>query len=229
MSKPAFQEELTTAEVEDWTALRRRMVDQQLIPRGIADLHVLNAMREVPRHLFVPVDLWDQAYEDWPLSIGFGQTISQPLTVAYMAQALRLRGFERVLEVGAGSGYGAAVLSRIARHVHTVERIPELANRATNKLAELGYRNVDVHQDDGTLGLPAYAPFDAIVVAAGAEQLPPPYLDQLAPNGRILIPIGDRTNGQRLMRFTKRADEVLEENLGRFAFVPLLGKFGWES
>lgn len=209
--------------------LRRRMVDQQLVPRGIRDPHVLQAMLDVPRHAFVPEQWRGEAYEDWPLPIGFEQTISQPLTVAYMVQALMLKGHERVLEVGAGSGYGAAVLSRIARQVHTVERIPQLANRAADTLAALGYSNVEVHADDGTLGLPAYAPWDAIIVTAAAEQLPPPYLQHLTDSGRILIPIGDRTRGQDLTRFSVQAGKVIEENLGRFAFVPLLGKFGWEE
>ena len=209
--------------------LRQRMVDQQLIPRGINDRLVLNAMREVPRHEFVPEQWQDEAYEDWPLPIGFGQTISQPLTVAFMAQALQLSGDERVLEVGTGSGYGAAVLGAIARVVHTVERIPQLAARAREKLSSLSYRNVQVHVDDGTLGLPAFAPFDGIVVTAGSGNLPPPYREQLADGGRIVIPIGDRTDGQYLMRYTLRNGKLSEENLGLFAFVPLVGKFGWEA
>ncbi len=212
-----------------FAVLRQRMVDQQLAARGIRDPGVLRAMLEVPRHQFVPSQWQAEAYEDWPLPIGFGQTISQPLTVACMVQALRLKGHERVLEVGAGSGYGAAVLSRIAREVHSIERIPQLAAWAAQRLATLGYRNVEVHADDGTLGLPAHAPFDAIIVTAGAEQLPPPYVNQLTENGRILIPIGDRNAGQKLLRFTLRAGQLIEDNLGLFAFVPLLGKFGWEA
>ena len=209
--------------------LRQRMVDQQLLPRGIHDRNVLNAMREVPRHEFMPAQWLDEAYEDWPLPIGFGQTISQPLTVAFMVQAMRLKGDERVLEVGTGSGYGAAVLGAIAREVHTVERIPQLAERAQEKLSALGYRNVHVHVDDGTLGLPAFAPFDAVVVTAGAGHLPPPYREQLADGGRIVIPIGDRNEGQQLLRFTLHNGKLSEEDLGLFAFVPLVGKFGWEA
>jgi protein-L-isoaspartate(D-aspartate) O-methyltransferase len=184
-------------------------------------------MLEVPRHRFVPPHLQAEAYDDCPLPIGFGQTISQPLTVAWMAQALDLTDRDRVLEVGAGSGYGAAVLSRLAREVHTVERIPELAARASKVLNELGYHNVQVHEANGTLGLPSQAPFDAIVVTAGGAQLPPPYREQLIENGRILIPIGDPRGGQQMMRYTLRGGELTEENLGLFAFVPLVGKFGW--
>jgi protein-L-isoaspartate(D-aspartate) O-methyltransferase len=209
--------------------LRRRMIELQLIPRGISDPLVLSAMSEVPRHLFVPEAWREESYDDGPLPIGFGQTISQPLTVAFMLQALQLQGFEKVLDIGTGSGYSAAVLSRLARVVHSVERIPQLASAAAERLARLGYSNVTVHVADGTLGLPAQAPFDAIVVAAGARQLPLPYLDQLSEQGRILIPLGDLATGQELIRFTKREGEVIEENLGLFAFVPLLGKFGWDA
>jgi protein-L-isoaspartate(D-aspartate) O-methyltransferase len=204
------------------------MVEQQLRPRGIHDQRVLEAMREVPRHEFVPVQNRDESYEDRPLPIGYEQTISQPLTVAYMIQALQLSGGERVMDVGTGSGYAAAVISRIVREVHSVERIPQLAKTASERLAALGYDNIHVHVSDGTLGLPSDSPYDAIVVAAGGTQLPPPYVDQLADNGRIVIPLGDRNDGQRLMRFTKRAGKVWEEDLGAFAFVPLLGQFGWQ-
>jgi protein-L-isoaspartate(D-aspartate) O-methyltransferase len=222
-------ESVSESTEQRFARLRRRMVDEQLVSRGIQDRHVLDAMREVPRHEFVLPQWRDEAYEDWPLPIGLGQTISQPLTVAYMVQALRLTGIERVLEIGTGSGYGAAVLARLALEVHTVERIPQLANRAADKLASLGFNNVEVHVDDGTLGLPAHVPFDAIVVTAGGEQLPPPYVEQLSEGGRIVIPIGERTEGQQLMRFTKYAGKLIEENLGLFAFVPLVGKFGWDS
>lgn len=209
-----------------YAKLRRRMVDLKLVHRGIHDHRVLDAMLEVPRHLFVPEAWREESYDDGPLPIGFGQTISQPLTVAYMLQALRLQGPERVLEIGTGSGYSAAVLSHLAREVHSIERIPELAASAAERLTRWGYRNVQVHQADGTLGLPDQAPFDAIVVAAGSPRLPPPYVEQLSEGGRILIPIGEPLAGQSLMRFTRQAGELVEEDLGLFAFVPLLGKFG---
>lgn len=214
---------------ELFEALRRKMVEQQLLTRGIHDPRVLFAMASVPRHRFVPRALRDEAYDDCPLPIGFGQTISQPLTVAWMVQALQLQGNERVLEIGTGSGYGAAVLSLVAREVYTVERIPELAERATKCLADLNYRNTHVYVDDGTLGLPSQAPFDAIIVTAAGERLPPPYLEQLADGGQILIPIGKQWSGQQMMRYTWAAGTLQEEDLGQFAFVPLLGKFGAES
>lgn len=218
-------------ESDDQRLARQRasMVREQLVPRGIHDRRVLEAMGEVPRHEFVPVACRHEAYQDWPLPIGFEQTISQPLTVAFMIQALHLQGEERVLDVGTGSGYSAAILSRLAREVHTVERIPELAERAERTLRNLGYDQVHVHVDDGTLGLPTHAPFDAIIVAAGAQRLPPPYVEQLAPRGRIVIPIGGRNTGQCLMRYSLFESELIEDNLGLFAFVPLLGKFGWRS
>jgi protein-L-isoaspartate(D-aspartate) O-methyltransferase len=209
--------------------LRQQMVERQLAHRGICDPRVLMAMSSVPRHHFVPRILRNEAYDDCPLPIGFGQTISQPLTVAWMAQALQLEGHERILDIGTGSGYGAAVLSLLAREVHTVELIPELAERAAKCLADLGYSNVTVHINDGTLGLPEQAPFDAIVVAAAGDRLPPPYIDQLAEGGRILIPIGKQASGQHMIRYTLDNGTLKNEDLGRFAFVPLLGKFGTDS
>ena len=171
--------------------LRRYMVENQLASHGIADSRVLDAMGRVPRELFVLPEMRDTAYEDGPLPIGFGQTISQPYTVAFMCEALRLDGTEKVLEIGAGSGYAAAVLSLLTKSVFTIERVPELAEQARSQLVELGYDNVQVITGDGTLGLPAEAPFDAIVVTAGAETLPDTYIQQLRPGGRIVIPIGE--------------------------------------
>ena len=215
----------------DWSRfarLREAMVQEQLLRRGIDDARVLAAMSQVPREKFVPAALRDEAYDDWPLPIGFGQTISQPLTVAFMLQALQLGGSEKVLEIGAGSGYAAAVLSRLAATVHTVERIAGLAREAQRRLKELGCDNVHVHIANGTLGLPEHAPFDAIVVTAGAASLPPPYEAQLAENGRIVIPIGESTN-QCMYRFTKRGGKLVALNLGEFAFVPLIGEYGWQQ
>jgi protein-L-isoaspartate(D-aspartate) O-methyltransferase len=213
----------------EFERLRRQMVDWQLASRGIRDPSVLAAMGEVPRHRFVPAHLVADAYDDSPLPIGFGQTISQPLTVAWMAQALQLQGDEKVLEVGTGSGYGAAVLSRLAAEVHTIERIPQLAERATKVLDALHYHNVTVHSDDGTLGLAEEAPFDAIIVTAAGETLPPPYAKQLRDGGRILIPLGRQEDGQQMMRFNLQGGGLRSENLGLFAFVPLLGKYGATS
>ena len=206
--------------------LRREMVETQLLPRGVDDPRVLEAMQTVPRDAFVPPAYRHLAYEDGPLPIGFGQTISQPFTVAYMAQALKLRGDEKVLEVGTGSGYGAAVLSKLARSVWTIERIPELAESARRKLAELGYENVRVITGDGSIGLPEEAPFDGIVVTAGAPRLPEGYLEQLAEGGRLVIPVGGE-GGQVLYAFTRRPDgDVSIEDLGGFVFVPLIGRHG---
>jgi protein-L-isoaspartate(D-aspartate) O-methyltransferase len=163
------------------------------------------------------------------LPIGFGQTISQPFTVAFMCQALQLEGTEKVLEIGAGSGYGAAVLSLLASSVFTMERVPGLVNSARASLAQGGYQNVQVIAGDGTLGLPAESPFDAIVVTAGAETLPDAYLRQLRAGGRIVIPLGRSRHNQTMYRFTRLDGQLQIENLGGFAFVPLIGRYGWHE
>ncbi len=213
----------------DFAELRRWMVDEQLREHGISDERVLDAMRRVPREEFVPDELRGAAYEDGPLPIGCGQAISQPFTVAFMCQALQLEGPEKVLEIGAGSGYGAAVLSRLAARVFSVERIPELVKTAHANLARVGYENVHVVEGDGTLGLPDEAPFDGIVVTAGAETLPDAYVRQLKPGGRIVIPVGRSRYGQTMYRFTRGDEHLRVENLGGFAFVPLIGKYGWHE
>lgn len=210
-----------------FAGLRSRMVEAQLADHGIEDRRVLDAMARVPREEFVPPEMCDAAYEDGPLPIGYGQTISQPFTVAFMCEALRLDGGEKVLEIGAGSGYSAAVLSLLAKSVFSIERVPELAEQARERLARLGYDNVRVISGDGTLGLPAEAPFDAIVVTAGAEALPDTYVQQLRMQGRIVIPIGEYRYNQEMYRFTRQEGELRVENLGGFAFVPLIGKYGW--
>jgi protein-L-isoaspartate(D-aspartate) O-methyltransferase len=201
---------------------RRRMVEEQLQPRGIVDPRVLDAMLRVPREQFVPAAFRAVAYADQPLPIGYGQTISQPFTVAFMCQALGLEGHEKVLEIGAGSGYGAAVLAELARQVYAVERIAKLAERARERLKRLGYRNVEVRVANGTLGLAQEAPFHAIVVAAGAPDLPRAYAEQLAEAGRLVIPLGARQYEQRLYRCTKRGGRLTCDDLGAFAFVPLV-------
>lgn len=207
---------------------RRAMLEGQIKRRGVRDPRVLDAMSRIPREEFVPAKFRNRAYGDWPVSIGFGQTISQPFTVAYMAEALLLTGEENVLEVGTGSGYGAAVLSQLAASVHTIERIPELAQQAAHLMRWLGYQNVTVHAGSGSLGLPECAPFDAIVVTAAARELPEPYREQLTEGGRILIPLGD-AGAQSMFRFTKRSNDLEMENLGGFVFVPLIGEYGWEE
>ena len=203
------------------------MIAEQLQRRDIVDPAVLAAFEAVPREAFVDQDMAEYAYEDGPLSIGYGQTISQPYVVAMTAQALRLHGGERILEIGTGSGYAAAILSRIAGEVHTVERIPELSDVARFRLAKLGYDNVFVHCADGTLGWPAAAPYEAIAVAAGAPRPPPTLLHQLTIGGRIVLPHGNESM-QRLVRITRKSEsEFVEENLGDVRFVPLLGAEGW--
>jgi protein-L-isoaspartate(D-aspartate) O-methyltransferase len=201
---------------------RHNMVVQQLERRGIRDPRVLEAMEWVPREEFVPADLKDLAYDDRALPIGLEQTISQPYTVAFMCQEARLAADDKVLEIGTGSGYGAAVLSLLAGEVHSVERIDELFSAARERLARLGYDKVRVYLDDGTRGLPAEAPFDAILVTAGALSLPETYQDQLAEGGRLLIPIGPPAY-QQMFRITRRGERFDRDDLGSFGFVPLVG------
>lgn len=207
---------------------RGRMVERHLAARGIHDEAVLAAMRAVPREAFIAGALAEFAYEDTPLPIEAGQTISQPYIVAVMAEALELQPHERVLEIGTGSGYAAAVLGRIAAQVYTIERHAELAEAATRRLARLGYDNVHVMHGDGTLGWPTEAPFDAIVVAAAGPQIPPALLQQLAVGGRLVIPVGDTPRTQELLRVRRRADgSYAEDHLGGVRFVPLIGAQGW--
>ncbi len=194
--------------------------------REISDKRVLSAMERVPRELFVPPESYNLAYEDIPLSIGYGQTISQPFIVAMMTQALQLQGDEKVLEIGTGSGYQTAILAELCRWVVTVERIPELANSAKQRLDRLGYRNVEVHLAGETLGWPESAPYDAIIVTAGAPQVPEVLLKQLAPRGRMVIPVGTRWE-QDLLKVTKGKKQVVIENLGGCRFVPLISKDAW--
>ena len=212
----------------DASAARKRMVQQQLVSRGIRDERVLEAMAGVPRERFVPPQLLDSAWDDNPLPIGHSQTISQPYTVARMCEALQLTDSETVLEIGAGSGYSACVLACLARQVHTVERIPELACDAQARVAQLGYTNVCIHTGDGSPGLPEEAPFGAIVIAAGAPSVPPSCVDQLAEGGRLVLPVGSRAH-QQLCRYTKIGGRLQEEQLGAYVFVPLLGKEGWAT
>ena len=205
------------------------MVEDQLVRRGISDERVLEAFRQVPREEFVDTGLREFAHRDTPLSIGSGQTISQPYVVALTAQSLALNGSERVLEVGAGSGYAAAILSRLAREVYTVERHEDLAATAAERLERLGYDNVKVLVGDGTLGWPEHAPFDAIAVAAGAPEVPRALLEQLAPGGRLLIPVGSSSSRQVLMRITREGNEFREEPILDVRFVPLIGEQGFSA
>lgn len=208
---------------------RRRMVDYLRTHYGIADTRVLAAMDRVPRHAFVPTALSAQAYKDNALPIAGGQTISQPFIVARMTELLELTGRERVLEVGAGSGYQSAILASIARKVFAVERLPHLLASARETLLRLGFRNISFRCDDGTNGWQVYSPFDAILVAAGGPILPKPLLEQLGPGGRLIIPIGEDQKTQRLVRATLTENGIVTEDFGPCSFVPLIGSHGWSA
>jgi protein-L-isoaspartate(D-aspartate) O-methyltransferase len=211
-----------------YTSQRNRMVDDQIFERGIRDSRVLDALRSVPRHRFVPPRERHMAYTDGPLLIGHNQTISQPYIVALMTELLELRGDEVVLEVGTGSGYQAAILGLLAREVHTIERHAELATHAQAVLEEIGLANVHVHVGDGSAGLPAFAPYQAIIVTAAAPRVPQPLLDQLADGGRLVLPVGS-LGGQALERWVRRGDQYSHRVNTAVAFVPLRGEYGWQE
>jgi protein-L-isoaspartate(D-aspartate) O-methyltransferase len=212
----------------DYRLARERMVKNQLIPRGIRDQRVLDVMAKVPRHLFVEEALLGEAYNDHPLPIGHGQTISQPYIVALMTEALLLRGTEKVLEIGTGSGYQTAILANLSERVYTVERIRPLMVKARTTLDSLGYTNVLFKAFDGTLGWKEFEPFDAIMVTAGAPDFPQPLLSQLAEGGRLVIPVGSRFN-QELVRVFRKEGSFIKENLGGCRFVDLIGAHGWKD
>ncbi|NPA15098.1 MAG: protein-L-isoaspartate(D-aspartate) O-methyltransferase [Deferribacteres bacterium] len=209
---------------------RRKALVELLRKKGIRDERVLNAILRVPRHLFVPPELVDRAYDDRPLPIGKGQTISQPYIVALMTEALGIDEDSRVLEIGTGSGYQAAVLAEIAKDVYTVERIPELSERARKIIEGLGYKNVFFKVGDGTCGWPEHAPYDAIIVTAASPRIPKPLIKQLKVGGRLVIPVGNELT-QELLRITKITEDgkVDIESLGGCVFVKLKGKYGWEE
>lgn len=204
------------------------MVSDQIARRGLRDPRLLAAFRQVPRHLFLPIHLRSHAYEDRPLPIGKGQTISQPYIVALMTSLLALTGSENVLEIGTGSGYQAAILSRLARTVHTVERYPELADAARARLVRLEYYNVQVHCADGSLGWPADAPYLAILVTAAAAAAPHPLLEQLPEGGRLVIPVG-ASHGQSLQLWTRDSGRLDYQDMLPVSFVPLRGRYGWSE
>ena len=212
----------------DFEAARKRMVEGQISRRGINSPRVLEAFLEVPRHLFLPDQQSPLAYQDGPLPIGKGQTISQPYIVAYMTDQLRLTGNEKVLEIGTGSGYQAAILGKLAREVHSIERHQSLARTAADLLEKLGYENIHVHVGDGTTGMPEHAPFQAIMVTAAGPDVPPPLLDQLAEGGRLIMPVGTRF-GQILRLCRCEGGSIHQEDLSPVAFVPLIGEHGWKG
>ncbi len=206
---------------------RNRMVEEQLIARGIRDERVLAAMRTIPRHLFVEEALQEQAYGDHALPIGERQTISQPFMAALMTEALHLSGHERVLEIGTGSGYQTTLLAALSAKVYSIERIEPFIEKVRSVLKHLGYFNVEIKAADGSIGWEEKAPFDAILVAAGAPEVPPPLVDQLAVGGRLLIPVGGRFS-QVLKKIVKTGSGVTETALTNCAFVPLIGAVGWQ-
>ena len=207
---------------------RERMIEEQLVPRGISDPRVLEAMRQVPRHLFVEDAMQAHAYGDFPLPIGSGQTISQPYIVALMTEALQLKGTERVLEIGTGSGYQAAILSRLCLRVYTIERIDALVGGARRVFDRLRYHNIVSRIDDGTEGWSAEAPFDGILVTAGGPRIPDPLLAQLADPGRLVIPVGDQ-GVQDLQLVEKRDGGLTVRTIEQVRFVDLIGAYGWPS
>lgn len=205
---------------DKYSSLRERMVKDQIIDRGISDKATLRAMRKVPRHLFVPADVRDESYDDNPLPIGHGQTISQPYIVAYMTEISRPTPNKKVLEVGTGSGYQAAILAEITDTVYTIEIIPELAKEASDRFKKLGYKNIITRYGDGYKGWPEHSPFDIIIVTAAAEKIPQPLLDQLAENGRLVIPVGEPYAVQELILAVKKNGKIESKRLTYVRFVP---------
>jgi protein-L-isoaspartate(D-aspartate) O-methyltransferase len=215
--------------MKDYTYQRERMVRDQIAGRGVRDERVLEALRAVPRHRFVREHLRARAYGDHALPTGSGQTISQPYIVARMTELLELDAEDSVLEIGTGTGYQTAVLAHLARRVYSLERVPELAREAIGRMRELGLTNVKIQVFDGTVGWSEFAPYDAILVTAGAPRVPEPLLEQLAPGGRLVIPEGDRQQ-QRLVVYTKSENGEIHRRPGEpVAFVPLIGRHGWEA
>jgi protein-L-isoaspartate(D-aspartate) O-methyltransferase len=211
----------------EYKDLRKAMVNNQLIPRGIIDQNVLRAMEELPRHLFVEPALQANAYDDSALPTAEGQTISQPYMVAVMTELLELRGTEKVLEIGTGSGYQAALLATLGREVYTIERFQDLADKAAERLRSLGYANIRVKAGDGTRGWPEEAPFDRIIVTAGAPDVPAPLIDQLSPLGILVAPVGERYS-QQLVKLVKTREGLQRSFHTPCVFVPLIGAFGWQ-
>ena len=212
---------------DPWESARERMVATQIAARGVGDEQVLAAMRRVPRHLFVPAEVRGSAYSDYPLPIGHGQTISQPYIVAMMTSLLQIQPDDRLLEIGSGSGYQAAVLGILAREVISIERIPEVAQLAKKNLADAGITNVTVVIGDGTLGFPGGAPYNGVLITAATPSIPSPLVEQLAEGGRLVAPVGSR-DLQELVRLTRKGHDLTRESFGGVVFVPLLGEHGWK-
>jgi protein-L-isoaspartate(D-aspartate) O-methyltransferase len=207
-------------QADKFESIRHRMVKTQIVARGVSNAAVIEAMKKVPRHLFIPKEYEDEAYNDYPLPIGHGQTISQPYIVAYMTEVLKPGSKMKALEIGTGSGYQAAILAEIVDKVYTIEIVPELAKEATERLKSLGYKNIVCKYGDGYKGWPEYAPFDIIIVTAAAEKIPQPLIDQLAENGRLVIPVGAPSAVQELQLVTKKKGKTETKNLTFVRFVP---------
>ena len=214
--------------IQSYAGQRRKMVEEQLVERGVKDLRLLEAMSRVPRHLFAQDSLQHRAYGDTPLPIGENQTLSQPYIVGAMTEALELKGEERVLEIGTGSGYQTAIIAELARQVFTIERLNNLSRKAQKILEGLNYMNIVFKMFDGTYGWPDQAPFDAILITASAREIPESLIKQLGDGGRLVAPIGE-TDKQKLVVLTKKGDGVSRKNLGDCKFVPLIGKYGWSQ
>lgn len=214
--------------MEDFSSQRRQMVDKQIISRRIKDERVIKAMFNVPRHKFIPAEKIDYAYEDHPLPIGEGQTISQPYIVALMTACLGLKGEERVLEIGTGSGYQTAVLAELAKEVYSVERFPSFVKQARNTLDELGYKNINIECSDGTLGWKEFSPYDCIIVTAASPDIPRPLIDQLKEEGILVIPLGE-SHIQVLSVVRKFKERIETEQICSCVFVPLVGECGWKE
>jgi protein-L-isoaspartate(D-aspartate) O-methyltransferase len=214
--------------MDKYRKLREWMVETQIIERGIKDKRVIEAMRKVPRHLFVPEDIMENAYDDRALPIGYGQTISQPYIVALMTELLELKGDEKVLEIGTGSGYQAAVLAELTKEVHTIERIQILAEEAKKKFEKLGYKNIKIYIKDGTEGIHEEAPFDRIIITAATPKLPEPLVQQLKEEGLIVAPVGEKYS-QYMLKAKKKYGKLETRYFIPVAFVPLIGKYGWKE
>lgn len=215
-------------ETNYFNSLRQEMVNLQIIPRGVRDLRTIDALLKVPRHLFVPENLQEEAYNDYPLPIGYGQTISQPYIVALMTELLELKGKEKVLEIGTGSGYQTAILAELAEKVYTIERVEELLEQAKKRLDNLGYKNVHLFCGDGTKGLPEFAPYQGIIVTAAAEKIPSPFFEQLDENGKLVIPLGEKYS-QVLTVVEKKKGKMLQKEICGCTFVPLIGEYGFKE
>ncbi|MCX7724256.1 MAG: protein-L-isoaspartate(D-aspartate) O-methyltransferase [Thermodesulfovibrio sp.] len=214
--------------IDKYKKLREWMVDTQIVERGIKDERVIEVMKKIPRHLFVPENIINDAYDDRALPIGYGQTISQPYIVALMTELLELKGDEKVLEIGTGSGYQAAILAELVKEVHTIERIEALAREAEKRFEKLGIKNIKVYIKDGTEGIPEEAPFDRIIITAATPQIPEPLIEQLKEGGIIVAPVGERYS-QYMVKAVKKGKDLEKKYIIPVAFVPLIGKYGWKD